>query len=295
MDILQLKYFLVAAEYEHMTKAANSLHIAQPALSQSIKHLEEELGVKLFERKNRSIRLNPCGKLLQKELLPIISVLDLLPVRLKEIDKEVSQTIQLNILSASTLVTQSIISFKKLYPDVKFRLLQNVDETDFDICISCVISDKIPKGSILLLKEKILLAVPSNSKYAPLKTISLKQVEKEGFISFSGARPFRIICDEYCKQEGFKPQIIFESDNHECVKNLIYSNLGIAFWPEYSWGRLTDQNAVLIPINEPECSRSIYAILNESSINSEYVVAFLKHLIKLMINMQKNKFDHEQK
>lgn len=286
MDILQLKYFLAAAEYEHITKAAHSLHIAQPALSQSIKHLEEELGVELFERKNRGIHLNACGKLLKSELLPIIDTLDSLPVRLKEVDKEASSTIQLNILAASMLITKSIISFKKLYPEVKFRLLQDADETDFDICISCAVSNKIPKDGILLLKEKILLAVPSISKYASLKSISLNQVKKEGFINFSGARPFRIICDDYCKEKGFKPKIIFESDNQECIKNLIASNFGIAFWPEYAWGKLTAKNAVLIPINRPQCTRTIYAIQNQHSTNSKYANAFLKHLIKVIASIQ---------
>lgn len=286
MDILQLKYFLVAAEYEHMTKAAQSLHIAQPALSQSIKHLEEELGVPLFERKNRSIRLNACGKLLQCELLPIINALDSLPVRLKEVDKDASQTIQLNILAASVLITQSIISFKKLYPEVKFRLVQDPDELDFDLCISCVGSGNLPKNAILLFKEKILLAVPNISEYASLKSISLKKIEEEGFISFSGAKPFRVICDDYCKQEGFKPKVIFESDNQEAIRNLIASNLGIAFWPEYTWGQLTAKNVVLLPIQEPECSRTIYAIQNQHSINSKYATAFVNHLTEFTIGIK---------
>ena len=57
MELLQLRYFLVAAKYQHMTKAAEVLQIAQPALSQSIKRLEQELGVSLFEREKRTIRL----------------------------------------------------------------------------------------------------------------------------------------------------------------------------------------------------------------------------------------------
>lgn len=286
MDILQLKYFLAAAEYEHMTKAAQSLHIAQPALSQSIKHLERELEVSLFERKNRSIRLNASGKLLQSELRPIIDTLESLPGRLKQIDKEASHTIQLNILAASALITQSIISFKKLYPEVSFRLLQDMDEKDFDVCISCAGSKKIPKDSILLIREKILLAVPNVSEYASSEYISLKQVDKEGFISFSGAKPFRVICDDYCKQVGFKPKIIFESDNQECIKNLIESNLGVAFWPEYSWGKLASNNSVLIKIQEPECSRTIYAIKNQNSINSKYANSFLEHLTKFILEIQ---------
>ena len=138
----------------------------------------------------------------------------------------------------------------------------------------------------MLLKEKILLAVPSISQYASMKSISLKQVEQEGFISFSGAKPFRIICDDYCRQKGFKPKIIFESDHHECIRNLIDSNLGIAFWPEYAWGKLTSKNAVTITIGEPKCSRIIYAIKNNHPINSKYADAFLEHLTKFMFDIQ---------
>lgn len=79
MELLQLRYFLVAAQYQHMTKAAEHLQIAQPALSQAIHRLEAELGVPLFERKNRSIELNDEGKFLQKRLIPILSSLDRLP------------------------------------------------------------------------------------------------------------------------------------------------------------------------------------------------------------------------
>ncbi|MCH5138493.1 LysR family transcriptional regulator [Clostridiaceae bacterium UIB06] len=286
MEIFQLKYFLVAAEYEHITKAAQSLRIAQPALSQCIKHLEEELGVPLFERKNRRIQLNASGKLLQSELLPIIDILESLPTRLKEANEEESNTIRLNILAASEQITKSIISFRKLYPEVNFCLLQDANETEFDICISCIASDKIPKNSIMLLKEKILLAVPNISEYTSLKSISLKQVEKERFISLSGAKLFRNICDDYCKQEGFKPKIIFKSDNQKSIPNLIDSNLGIAFWPEYTWGKLNTKNSVLIPIHEPKCSRTIYAIQNQNSINSKYVTTFLKHLTKFILDIQ---------
>lgn len=83
MELLQLRYFLTTAEYQHMTKAAEHLQIAQPALSQAIHRLESELGIPLFERKNRSIELNDAGRLLQKRLIPIISALDRIPGELK--------------------------------------------------------------------------------------------------------------------------------------------------------------------------------------------------------------------
>ena len=84
MELQQLQYFMVAAQYEHITKAANSLHIAQPALSQSIKRLEQELGVKLFDRRKGGITLSAPGKLLVEELKPIMwifhSIITIIPI-----------------------------------------------------------------------------------------------------------------------------------------------------------------------------------------------------------------------
>lgn len=62
MEMLQLEYFRTVARLEHMTRAAQELHIAQPALSKTISRLEEDLGVPLFDRQNRQIRLNAFGK-----------------------------------------------------------------------------------------------------------------------------------------------------------------------------------------------------------------------------------------
>ena len=84
MELLQLRYFLVAAKYQHMTKAAEVLQIAQPALSQSIKRLEQELGVSLFEREKRNIRLNDAGRFLEQKLLPIMAALDEIPSEIQK-------------------------------------------------------------------------------------------------------------------------------------------------------------------------------------------------------------------
>ena len=146
MELLQLRYFLVAAQYQHMTKAAEHLQIAQPALSQAIHRLEAELGVPLFERKNRSIELNEEGKFLQKRLIPLLSSLDRLPEELRKGKEASTHTVHLRLLSASALITNKIIAYRNLRPDVNFQLYQTPgQEDDYDVCVTARRADTAPK------------------------------------------------------------------------------------------------------------------------------------------------------
>ena len=159
MELLQLRYFLVAAQYQHMTKAAEHLQIAQPALSQAIHRLEAELGVPLFERKNRSIELNDEGKFLQKRLIPILSSLDRLPEELRKGKEAATHTVHLRLLSASALITNRIIAYRSLRPDVNFQLYQIPgQEDDFDVCVTARRADTAPKendDATVMLEEAI--------------------------------------------------------------------------------------------------------------------------------------------
>ena len=144
MELLQLRYFLTAAEYQHITKAAEHLQIAQPALSQAIHRLEAELGVPLFERKSRSIELNDAGRFLQKRLIPIISSLDQLAAELQMGREQAIHTIRLRLLSASALITNRIIAFRSLRPDVNSSCIRLL------ISLMTMISVFPPDGQIFL-------------------------------------------------------------------------------------------------------------------------------------------------
>lgn len=157
MELLQLRYFLVAAKYEHMTKAAEVLRIAQPALSQSIKRLEQELGIPLFDREKRNIRLNDAGRFLEQKLLPIMAALEELPAEIKKRDLMNQRTIYLNLLAATRLVTDCIIAYKELHPEVIFRLVQDPAREHDDICISTAFPGEFKhEEDHLLLRERFL-------------------------------------------------------------------------------------------------------------------------------------------
>ena len=125
MELLQLEYFYAVAKTQHVTHTAEQLHIAQPALTQSIHRLEKELGVPLFHRSGRNIALTEYGVYLRDALKPILENLHELPEVLQEMANVRKRTIRVNVLAASTLVTHALISYQKSHSGLNFRLIQN--------------------------------------------------------------------------------------------------------------------------------------------------------------------------
>lgn len=281
MEMTQLRYFLEVAESQHMTASAEKLHIAQPALSQAIKRFERELGVPLFEAKGRNIVLTEYGKYLREQLLPIVERLDSIPEQLRTMAKLRGETIHLNVLAASTLVTSAIIDYKSLNEDVNFQLLQNSQSDVFDIEISTKLlhrGEPVRSADRFVCNEKIFLAVPANGKYSAVSSVTLKEVESEGFISLMGSRQFRFICDRFCRAAGISPKIIFESDNPTAVKNMIAANLGVGFWPEFSWGKLDNDSVKLLSVTDPECSRDLVLTCRRNKRDNKTVEEFFEYL-----------------
>ncbi len=291
MELLQLRYFLAAAKYQHITKAAEHLQIAQPALSQSIHRLETELGLPLFERKNRSIILNDAGKLLQKRLLPILNALDRIPEELRAGQYQSAHTIHLKILAASTLITNRIIAYRALRPDVSFQLYQSETQTDYDLCVSAVRADRKEANNpehMVMLEEDLYLAVPTLSPYGKQSSVRLADTRNDGYICLAGNRPIRRICNSYFSEADFTPHIIFESDTTESVRNLIAAGLGIGFWPQYSWGPLPSDWGLedphppirLLPIADQVCRRKIVLTCSPQGRENPIVMEFCQFLIQ---------------
>lgn len=279
MELTQLQYFVAVAESLHMTRTAERLHVAQPALSQAIARLERELGVMLFKRERRQLTLTVYGEYLLERLRAPLSVLSGLPGELAELAKGEEATIRLNVLAATSLVTDAVVAYQKAHPTTHFKLSQSADEVECDILVSTVSqSQTTVDESVLMLSERIFLAVPDGGRYAGKDDIILSQVAQESFICLGGSRHFRGICDRYCLQAGFVPQVGFESDNPASVKKLIAAHAGVGFWPEFSWGRCADPDVRLLPITDVDCRRTLLFKNNTDGSAKREVGAFFRFL-----------------
>ncbi len=275
MELMQIRYFLEAARTKHMTNSAKNLHITQPALTQAIRRLEKDLGVPLFVAKGRNIVLTEYGKYLQKKLEPLMEQMDAIPEQLKMMVALEGETIHMNVLAASGLVMEAIIEYKKEHGAIHFQLQQNTESELYDIAVTTkLFYQGIDEENSFACAEEIYLAVPKNRRYRNRTSVTLAEVSEEGFISLLGSREFRYICDRFCQHAGFTPKIIFESDNPSAVKNMIAANMGIGFWPEFTWGSIENEHVKLLKIDDPVCQRDIIINYNRNKTDSQNVVDF---------------------
>lgn len=259
MELLQLKYFLAVAESEHMTNTAKQLHIAQPALTQSIHRLEQELGVSLFERAGRGIRLSPAGAYVRDRVKPAMETLENVARDVQLFQQGEQGIVRVGVHAASGVAIDGIAAYSELNPHVSFDVTQDERERHRDVIVTTI----TPRGSSTVenavektpFSERIGIVVPASSALGD--TASLADFANERFIALAGSRRFREVCDTFCARRAFTPHIAFESDNPLVVKKMIGLGLGVGFWPDHSWGDLDPKSCRLVHLQEPEFTRDV--------------------------------------
>lgn len=259
VELLQLKYFLAVAESEHMTNTAKQLHIAQPALTQSIHRLEQELGVSLFERAGRGIRLSPAGAYVRDRVKPAMETLENVARDVQLFQQGEQGVVRVGVHAASGVAIDGIAAYSELNPHVSFEITQDERERHRDVIVTTI----TPRGSSTVenaaekipFSERIGIAVPAGSAFGG--TASLSDFASERFIALAGSRRFREVCDTFCARRAFTPHIAFESDNPLVVKKMIGLGLGVGFWPDHSWGDLDPKSCRLVHLQETEFTRDV--------------------------------------
>lgn len=280
MELTQIRYFLEVASSQHVTRSAEKLHIAQPALTQAIRRLERELNVPLFAARGRNIVLTEYGRFLQKKLSPLVEAWDQIPEQLRIMARLETETIHLNVLAASTHVIDAIIAYKRDHGDVHFQLLQNAQSDLFDIGITTKLFYRPPeeRRNEFVCTERIYLAVPEGGKYGGRTSVRLSDVAGENFVSLMGSKQFRWICDKFCRQEGIEPNVVFESDSPSAVKDMIANNMGVGFWPRFTWGSVDSRGIRLLRIEGVDCQRDIVFVMQKNKRDSRRVEEFFQFL-----------------
>ena len=240
MEFLQLKYFCEAARVENFSVTAKRFGVPASAVSQSIKRLEDELGIELFVRRSNKIFLSEKGSAFYKKVASALEIIDGAREELKD-DK--SGKISLCINANRRLVMQTAERFCKLYPDAELSLSHLQDGVSLDADMIVSVGDEEYEGysKIPLLNESIGVALLRNNKLFKKADISFKDFENEPFVTMPSPSSLYNLLHGIASDFGFKPKISVLSDDPFYVRKCVELGLGSAVIPSLSWkGQFSD-------------------------------------------------------
>jgi LysR family transcriptional activator of glutamate synthase operon len=268
MELRQLQYFIEVAKREHVTEAAHTLHVAQSAVSRQIANLEDELGVPLFIREGRSVKLTPVGKIFLQHAKMAIQEIENAKQKIKEFLDPERGTIRVGFtssLAAHTLPTV-ISAFRARYPDIGYQLRQGANKQLIESVISGEIdlaflgpvptNVKEVRGDILF-SENIVALLPANHLLADKQTLRLSELQSDSFVLFPPGFVLRDIVVNACSQMGFVPKVSFEGEDIDAIKGLVSAGLCVTLLPEVTLIDNVPRGTVKIPIIEPNVTRTV--------------------------------------
>ena len=246
MELRHLRYFVAVAEAGSLTvAAARQLHTSQPSLSRQIRDLEHEVGAQLLTRRARGIELTPAGQAFLDHARGALSQVEAAGEAARRVAHPSRPCFTMGFLTGHEL---------KWMPEA-LRILRD-ELPNIDVMISSqyspLLADGLSKGKIdaaflrpekgvpelayrVLVKEPLMVVLPSDHRLAALKAISPRDLVGETFVTVSDTAPvLRMVIDNYLKRSGINIKPTHEVDNLAMAMSLIASTGGIGLLPAYA-------------------------------------------------------------
>lgn len=289
MEFRSMQYFVTTARCCNFTKAARELFISQPALSQSIRRLEDELGVELFRRGGNMVTLTHAGKVFLQEAERILAAAEVLTSRMAELAYDRVEKLQFGISTFySRYFLPEIIRTAETYcPQLRVNCLEDISlRLEEMVCGGILHCALVPSPlshtelyAIPVRTERILLALPPShplaARYPPEVPVPLSVLAAEPFIFLKRTQRFAAMGMQLCADAGFVPHIVYETMNWETLDTLVAHGIGAGFVPDLMTNR-TDSCAYRMLDTAP--SREYLLIRQTEAVDSPAILDFYNRL-----------------
>jgi len=244
MDLRQLRYFVTVAEELHFRRAAERLHISQPSLSQQIRGLENQMGVRLFNRTKRRVQLTQAGRRFLEEARRTLAQAE----RAVRIAQQTSRG-EIGLLSIGfvpaadyTVFPKLLPAFRRLHPGVQLvlRTISSMAQVEalrdgrIDVGFLRVPVDDKALAVESILREPLVVALPLAHPLSAIREVPLRALANERYIFFPRemAPSFYDLVVSSCHEAGFSLNVTHEAEHFQTMLGLIASGLGVALVPK---------------------------------------------------------------
>lgn len=286
MEFNQLKYVCAIADTGNFSRAAERCQITQPSLSQQILKLEEDLGVKLFDRLGRSVRLTEAGRVFVPQARAILDQMDVARSSVAEKNADLRGSVAVGVIPtvAPYLMPAYTAAFAKKYPDAKLRiieettsvLIEGLRDLSIDVAILALPLHHKDLELFPIRTEPLFAALKKDDPRALAPSLALKDLRGESFVMLRDGHCFRDLSINTCTHARVTPNIAFESGQFSSLLGMVAAGVGVSLIPEMA----VDRNAGCryIRLTDPKATRTIVAATLHSRTLNRIQRAFLSEL-----------------
>jgi len=243
MELRELRYFVAVAQHHNFSRAARQMHVSQPALSEQIRKLEDELGTPLFERTSRGALLTDAGEAFLPHARSVLAGADVAIESVRMVSEGVAGTLTLGFIDSAALgiMPPLIRHFTARYPGVKLRLRELGTKRQLEALETGEIDVGIVSGPVWnpalagqrIATESLLAALPPEHPLAGSETVRLADLRDDGFITYPADRGAALYEEtlRLCHAAGFAPVIVQEASEIYTICGMVAAGLGVALVP----------------------------------------------------------------
>lgn len=247
IELRHLRAFVAVAEELNFRRASERLHIAQPALSRTIRDMENLMGVTLFERSTRSVKLTPAGVSFLAEAREMLTQLTaaIRNAQRFEHGELGTLTVGFNDFAINDALPPIVMRFRSRYPDIAVNLIsdsspemaESIRKRRLDIGFLTGAHLVGGLSHVVLRRERLVCLLPKGHPLAALDQIPIASLASEPFVigAAAGWRSFLDVVDAYCMQAGFVPRVAQEASHSDSIVNLVAAGMGVSIYIDAGW------------------------------------------------------------
>jgi len=288
MDIRHLTYFVQVARERSFTKASNTLHVSQPALSKMIKNLEDELGFQLIDRSEKNFTLTDVGISFLNESERMVEGFNTLLESMYDTVNLKRGNVKVGIppVIGSAFFPTVIAGFRKKHPGIEIHMIEDGAKTvaskvyegviDIGLVIQPINDTKF--DVIPIIEDKNVLIVHKDHPLANRNQVSFIDLKDELFVLLNESFMLHDYIISACKDAGFEPIINFKSSQWDFITEMVSLNQGISILPRLIVKKINNPLIKQIPIAEASSSWRIAIILKKGKYVSYAMKAFVEYV-----------------
>jgi LysR family transcriptional activator of glutamate synthase operon len=286
MELRQLRYLVALVDERHFTRAAEREHIAQPALSQQIRRLEQEVGLALVERTTRRVTVTSAGELLVARARRILAEVEAAKAEMQALTGVRTGHVMVGTMHTMGPVDVSLAlaMFHERHPSVELTVREESSEELAEMLRDDVldlaflsVTERIEShglGLHQLVSEELVAVLPPDHPLAGRRRLRMAELAEEQFISFREGARLRELLGWAGRRAGFEPQVKLESNESERICRLVARGMGVAILPHSDADRTLSEVAVLT-LTEPSLHRDITLAWREGRRHAPAAAEFL--------------------